>query len=151
MWCILFTDTPGKRQASMGCFFDMFSLMSEIIESSLIKIVFCNALWIWDLLLGVMTGETFEGNRTTVWKVSKYGVFSGPYFPVFRVNLRIQSEYRKIRTRKNSIFGYFSCCGTVVSIAVFEVAGITFFFWNWNFRGHILLIMVVMKPFYLVI
>ena len=26
----------------------------------------------------------------------------------FIVNLRIQSEYRKIRTRKNSIFGHFS-------------------------------------------
>ena len=45
----------------------------------------------------------------------KYGVFSSPYFPVFRqnteiygVNLCIQSECRKIRTRKNSIFGYFS-------------------------------------------
>ena len=24
----------------------------------------------------------------TVWKVSKYGVISGPYFPVFRVNTR---------------------------------------------------------------
>ena len=43
----------------------------------------------------------------TAWKVSKYGVFSGPYFPVFglntgiyAVNLRIQSEYRKMRTRK---------------------------------------------------
>ena len=41
--------------------------------------------------------------------------FSGPYFLVFglnieiySVNLRIQSEYRKIRTRKNSIFGHFS-------------------------------------------
>ena len=39
--------------------------------------------------------------------MSKYGVFSGPYFPVFRlnteiyfVNLRIQSKYGKIRTRK---------------------------------------------------
>ena len=37
--------------------------------------------------------------------------FSGPYFPVFGlkteiygVNLRIQSEYRKVRTRKNSAF-----------------------------------------------
>ena len=38
---------------------------------------------------------------------SKYGVFSGPYFPVFELNLRIQSEYRKIRNRKNSGFGYF--------------------------------------------
>ena len=40
-------------------------------------------------------------------------VFSGPYFPVlglntemYGVNLRIQSEYRKIRTRKNSVFGH---------------------------------------------
>ena len=48
-------------------------------------------------------------------KVSKPGVFSGPYFPVFggnteiyRVNLYIQSEYRKLRTRKNSGFGHFS-------------------------------------------
>ena len=51
----------------------------------------------------------------TVWKVSKYGVFSGPYFPVYvlnteiyGVNLRIQSEYGKIRTRKHFIFGHFS-------------------------------------------
>ena len=48
-------------------------------------------------------------------KCPKYGVISGPNFPVFGlnteiygVNLRIQSEYRKIRTRKNSAFGHFS-------------------------------------------
>ena len=41
--------------------------------------------------------------------MSKYRVFSVSYFPVFglnteiySVNLRIQFEYRKIRTRKNS-------------------------------------------------
>ena len=52
---------------------------------------------------------------TTGWKMSKYWVISGPYFPVFglnteiySVNLRIQSEYRKIRTRNNSAFGHFS-------------------------------------------
>ena len=46
-------------------------------------------------------------------KVSKYGVFSGPYFPVFRlntdiyrINLRIQSEYMKMHTRKTFTFGY---------------------------------------------
>ena len=51
----------------------------------------------------------------TAWKVSKYGVISGPYFPVFglnteiyEVNLRIQSEYRNKRTRNNSVFGHFS-------------------------------------------
>ena len=38
----------------------------------------------------------------TMWRVSKYAVFSGPYFPVFGlnmeiygVNIRIQSEYEK--------------------------------------------------------
>ena len=47
--------------------------------------------------------------------MSKYGVISGPCFPVFGlnkeiygVNLRIQSEYRKIRTRNNSVFRHFS-------------------------------------------
>ena len=41
--------------------------------------------------------------------------FSGPYFHVFGLNteiyganLRIQSEYRKIGIRKNSVFGHFS-------------------------------------------
>ena len=47
--------------------------------------------------------------------MSKYGVFSGPYFPTFGldterygVSLRIQSECGKMRTRKNSVFGQFS-------------------------------------------
>ena len=51
----------------------------------------------------------------TVWKVSKYGVISGPYSSVFGlnteiylVNLHIQFEDRKIRTRNNSGFGHFS-------------------------------------------
>ena len=47
--------------------------------------------------------------------MSKYGVNSGLYFPVFGlnteiygINLHIQFEYRKIRTRNNSVFGHFS-------------------------------------------
>ena len=55
-------------------------------------------------------------DNITAWKGSKYKVFSGPHFPVFglntdiyRVNLCIESEYRKIRTRKNSVYGHFSC------------------------------------------
>ena len=51
---------------------------------------------------------------STASKVSKYGVFSGPYFPVFgfntkiySVNLRIQSKYTKIRIRKNSYLDTF--------------------------------------------
>ena len=47
--------------------------------------------------------------------MSKYGVYSGPYFPalglntkIYSVHFRIHSEYRKIRTRKNLVFGHFS-------------------------------------------
>ena len=29
----------------------------------------------------------------TAWKLSKYGVFSGPYFPVFGLNTCIWTEY----------------------------------------------------------
>ena len=46
--------------------------------------------------------------------MSKYGVSSGPHFPllgpntaIYGVNLRIQPKYGKIRTKKN-IFGHFS-------------------------------------------
>ena len=50
--------------------------------------------------------------ESTAWKVSEYGVISGPYFRVFGLNTEIysksQSEYRKIRTRTNSVFGHFS-------------------------------------------
>ena len=48
-------------------------------------------------------------------EVSKCGVISGLYFLVFGMNteiyglnIRIQSEHRKIRTRNNSVFGHFS-------------------------------------------
>ena len=52
-----------------------------------------------------------QASSYTAWKFAKFGVFSGPYFPVFLycgVNIRIQFEYRKIYTRKNSVFGHFS-------------------------------------------
>ena len=70
----------------------------------------------YNLILIVWDSMTFL-KFYTAWKVSKYGVFSGPYFPVFGMNteiygvdLRIQSEYRKIRARKNFVFGHFSRC-----------------------------------------
>ena len=59
---------------------------------------------------------TFDYEHYTAWKASRYGVISGPYFPVFGLNteiykvnsVRIQSKYRKTRTRNNSVFGHFS-------------------------------------------
>ena len=59
----------------------------------------------------------------TAWKVSKYGVISGPYFPAFglateryQVYLCIQSKCGKIRTRNNSVFGISSRSGSCVLI-----------------------------------
>ena len=59
--------------------------------------------------------STWRLKKVTGWKVSKYGVNSGPYFLVFGMNteiygihLCIQSEYRKIRTRNNAVFEHFS-------------------------------------------
>ena len=49
--------------------------------------------------------------ENTALKVSKYGVFSGTYFPAFGLNTERydnQLECGKIRTRKNSVFGRFS-------------------------------------------
>ena len=58
-----------------------------------------------------LTFDTFFTAR----KVSKYRVFFGPYFPVYGMNseiyganLHIQPKYRKIRARKNYVFGHLS-------------------------------------------
>ena len=80
--------------------------------------------------------------RNTAWNVSKYGVFSRPYFPAFwlnteryEVSLRIQSKCGKIRTRKNSVFGHISrswlqtgnCC-FYTNFAVFKIEACGIFF-----------------------
>ena len=69
--------------------------------------------WIWSLI-GIVSMLIIDLNSAR--KGSKYGVFSGPYFPVFglnteiySVNLCIQFKYRKIWARNNSVFGHFSC------------------------------------------
>ena len=50
----------------------------------------------------------------TAWNESKYGDFSGLHFPVFglnkeiySINLHIQSEYMKTRSRKSYVFEHF--------------------------------------------
>ena len=55
--------------------------------------------------------------------MSKYGVFSGPYFPVSRlnteiyeVNLRIESEYGKIQTGKTPYLDTFNSVIMIVSL-----------------------------------
>ena len=69
----------------------------------------------WNKWNRIYDHERFIISIKTAWKVTAYGVFSGPYFSVlglnreiYGVNLRIQLEYGNIRTRKNSVFGHFS-------------------------------------------
>ena len=47
----------------------------------------------------------------TPWKVSQYGVFSGPYFPAFGLNTE---RYVK-NSRRNFVFGHFSRSGCIQS------------------------------------
>ena len=51
-----------------------------------------------------------NAEKRSVWEVSKYGDFLGPWFSVFDsgVNFRIYFKYEEISTRKNSVFGFFS-------------------------------------------
>ena len=63
-------------------------------------------------------------NWNTAWKVWKYEVFSGPNFPVFGVNTEIygvslcfQSKCRKLRIRKNSVFGRFLRSATLCHLS----------------------------------
>ena len=47
---------------------------------------------------------------------------------VYGVNLRIQAEYRKIRTRKNSVFGHFSrsvCNSSICKLALLTYLPLT--------------------------
>ena len=66
-----------------------------------------NAYVTWEehtVTANIVTWSKINGT-STAWKVSKYRVIPGPYFPLFglnteiyEVNLRIQSRYRKIQT-----------------------------------------------------
>ena len=82
-----------------------------------------------DILDSKKNGSGLAGKddpEYTAWKVSKYRAFSCPYFPTFglnterygvseryRIALRIQSEYGKIQTRKNSVFGHILRSGSL--------------------------------------
>ena len=78
----------------------------NIIELSFFLVWMSDVLWCsnekcWvrrQLSLALIVWCSLE--LLTAWKVSRYGVIFGPYFPVF--------GYRKIRTRNNFVFGHFS-------------------------------------------
>ena len=81
----------------------------------------------------------------TAWKLSKYGVITGPYFPAFGqntkryfVSLRIQSECGKIWTRSNFEFGHFSGSEHLTQFEYWILCESPFTrTWKWNWKGYI--------------
>ena len=87
------------------------------------KVVVCSKHFILILKMHFFTEKRLKitnrhsAQKVHCMKVSKYGNFFSPYFPVlglnteiYGVNLRIQFDYRKIR-KKKSVFGPFSRSG----------------------------------------
>ena len=72
---------------------------------------FSKIISLYPKFLKGVTSEITTCQINIAQKMSKYIVFSGPYFSVFGLNtgiyLRIQFKYGKIQTRKNSVFGTF--------------------------------------------
>ena len=98
--CTLLTSFSFVKKTSLNFVNNYFACARSPVQSPERSIL--TLCWLFFLLVEKM-------NNLTVWYFSKYGVFSSPYFPAFGVSLRIQSKCRKIRTRKNSVFGYFCC------------------------------------------
>ena len=83
-------------------------LRSNPEKNNVVGLITCNLHWrIQDSIIHSGWNHCMESAQILS--------FSGPYFPVFGlnteiygVNLPIQSEYRKVRTKKNSVFRHFS-------------------------------------------
>ena len=56
----------------------------------------CKCYCFYHVLFYLNSSRNFD----TAWKVSKYGVFSGPYFPVFRLITETYSKWGKYRPEK---------------------------------------------------
>ena len=124
-WSQRYCKFPNKFVRAMKFFFKELFFSSKTFHEITLSRVFFNTffrinprkvLWIYfekgtlkrtqdGLVLSWVNSEkgTLKSTRTAQ-KVSKYGVLSGYYF----INLRIQSEYKKIWARNNSLFGHFS-------------------------------------------
>ena len=80
--CYLSKKTNTKRPASMIVRFVLFNLEKEDIYKT--DAIFCSLKFHWRDKSFFSISWFYEVNAT--WKVSKYGVFSGPYFPAVGLN-----------------------------------------------------------------
>ena len=89
--------------------------VSFLLTLRILEIIFLNFwnLYFYNFVLTIFYAfiQCFFCWLFFAWKVSKYGFFSGPYFPAFGLN----NECGKIRTRKNSVFGHVSRSATLIT------------------------------------
>ena len=126
---IIITSCLYKNQTSYVLILILKHFRSHMLNT-VSKNLICDKL-IWDadcldaLVLAITGQVIFNLGKhqiiSTAWKFSKYGDFSGPYFPAF-VNLCIQSKYRKIRTRKTPYLDTFQ---TMIKTAIAATASLT--------------------------
>ena len=84
--------------------------MSVVMEDSIIKDIKG-----WELsnesekiVFRLFVGAATKNMESLPGKGSNTEFFWSVFSRIYSVNVRIQSKYGKIRTRKNSVFGYFS-------------------------------------------
>ena len=124
-FCLLYT---GEYLGS--CQVSMMVLFTKIINDFQPLSIFTKWSIIYTWLSSVLNTTLIHYKLykpSTAWKVSKYGVISGPYFHAFRLNTeryevshRIQSESVKIRTRNYPVFGHFSGSDVFVENVYFQ-------------------------------
>ena len=85
-WCLCRSNRERIRPDIIPVFMSMVWRLWEEIRYPISVLPFLWALW---------------ACLSTAWKVSKYGIFSGPYFPAFRQNKERYSVYLVTETLWN--------------------------------------------------
>ena len=98
--CTLLTSFSFVKKTSLNFVNNYFACARSPVQSPERSIL--TLRWLFFLVVEKM-------NNLAARKFSKHGVFPSAYVLAFGVSLRIQSKCGKIRNRKSSVFGYFSC------------------------------------------
>ena len=98
--CTLLTSFSFVKKTSLNFVNNYFACARSPVQSPERSIL--TLCWLFFLVVEKM-------NNLAARKFSKHGVFPSAHVLAFGVSLRIQSKCGKIRNRKSSVFGYFSC------------------------------------------
>ena len=134
-WEICSKLTVEKPEWHQSHCFGVFIVNFEHISHLVLVFLLLTKCWLGDLMLFRQLALWWNQFiiiifliSFTTWKVSKYGVFSGPYFLAFGLNrerysvsLPTQSDCGKTRTRKNFVFGHFWRSASSTSVLVLDL------------------------------